>query len=103
MKSFLAYLRNGFGLRKSHELAFNESIEDRLITVFLDVFKLIAIGAAIGYAVTFIDKQVETRVVAHQGYVKELEKVVAHCLDGKSVAVGGQLYLCGLYNVGEKL
>ena len=35
-------------------------------------------------------------------YVTELEKVVARCIDGGAVTVGNEVYLCNVYNTGER-
>lgn len=36
-------------------------------------------------------------------YVNELEKVVARCLDGGAITVGGEVYLCNTYAINERI
>lgn len=36
-------------------------------------------------------------------YTKSLEKIVAKCLDGGAVTIGGEVHLCSVYNIGERI
>ena len=39
----------------------------------------------------------------NKAYTKSLEKIVAKCLDGGAVTIGGEVHLCSVYNIGEKI
>ena len=60
----------------------------------------VLIGAVLMFVVQ------EYRHTTNTTYTKELEKLLALCLSdstGKPIRIGDELYLCGIYKLGEKV
>jgi hypothetical protein len=55
------------------------------------------------FAIDAFFAETEIRANAAAGYTQGLEKVLANCFDGKGVQVGEKMYLCHLYDTGERI
>jgi hypothetical protein len=55
------------------------------------------------FAIDAFFAESEARANAVAGYQQELEKVLARCFDDKAIQVGDRVYLCHLYDTGERI
>ena len=70
----------------------------------LSYWRLELICMLIGAVLMFVVQ--EYRHTTNTTYTKNLEKLLALCLSdstGKPIRIGDELYLCGIYKLGEKV
>ena len=103
MKNLLMYLRHGFGLRKAFYYAFDMTLRDFLLGALYYAVLLFVLVACIKWALDALVFESEVRVQATEQYRGALEKVLANCFDDKAIQVGDRVYLCHLYDTGERI
>lgn len=103
MKNYLQYRRMGFGPSKAFELSHDISPAKAVVALLLKTLGIGLVVLLLYGLVQWNEDRVERAIQDKRGYTKTLERILARCLDGQSIVIGSELYLCGATPLGIKL
>jgi hypothetical protein len=99
MNEFLAYLRHGFSMSHSFEMAFGKSFACALADFMRDMLIVVAILTVFFLVVTSLTNDADA---ANQ----DMRKVLTQCLSdstGKPIVIGNEIFLCSIVSTGEHI